>query len=61
VRSLPKTLTEIAWLAAFGGRGALREVTPRVVRAFREERALVTALLARDRRQVERAWLARRS
>jgi GT2 family glycosyltransferase len=60
VRSLPKTLSEILWLAAFGGRGALREVTPRVVRAFREERALVTALLARDRRQVERAWLARR-
>ena len=60
VRSLPKTLSEILWLAAFGGRGALREVTPRVVRAFREERALVTDLLARDRRAVERAWLARR-
>jgi GT2 family glycosyltransferase len=60
VRSLPKTLTEILWLAAFGGRGALREVTPRVLRAFREERALVTGLLARDRRDVERAWLARR-
>lgn len=60
VRSLPKTLTEILWLAAFGGPGALREVTPRVLRAFREERALVTQLLARDRREVERAWLARR-
>lgn len=60
VRSLPKTLTEILWLAAFGGRGALREVTPRVLRAFREERPLVTSLLARDRRQVERTWLARR-
>ena len=60
VRSLPKTLSEILWLAAFGGRGALREVTPRVLRAFREERALVTGLLARDRREVERTWLARR-
>jgi len=60
IRSLPKTLTEILWLAAFGGRGALREVTPRVLRAFREERALVTGLLASDRRDVERAWLARR-
>lgn len=60
VRSLPKTLSEILWLAAFGGRGALREVTPRVLRAFREERPLVTALLANDRREVERAWLARR-
>jgi GT2 family glycosyltransferase len=60
VRSLPKTLSEILWLAAFGGRGALREVTPRVLRAFREERPLVTALLASDRRKVERAWLARR-
>jgi predicted membrane-bound mannosyltransferase len=58
--SLPKTFTEILWLAAFGGRGALREVTPRVLRAFREERAQVTALLANDRRQVERTWLARR-
>jgi GT2 family glycosyltransferase len=60
VRSLPKTLSEILWLAAFGGRGALREVTPRVLRAFREERPLVTSLLANDRRQVERTWLARR-
>jgi GT2 family glycosyltransferase len=60
VRSLPKTLSELLWLAAFGGRGALREVTPRILRAFREERALVTALLASDRRHVERAWLARR-
>jgi len=60
LRSFPKTFTEILWLAAFGGRGALREVTPRVLRAFREERALVTGLLAEDRRQVERTWLARR-
>ena len=60
LRSLPKTLSELLWLAAFGGRGALREVTPRVLHAFREERAQVTALLARDRRSVERAWLARR-
>lgn len=60
LRSLPKTFTEVLWLAAFGGRGALREVTPRVLHAFREERALVTALLAADRAKVEHQWLARR-
>jgi GT2 family glycosyltransferase len=60
LRSLPKTFTEVLWLAAFGGRGALREVAPRVLHAFREERALVTALLAEDRAKVEQQWLARR-
>jgi GT2 family glycosyltransferase len=60
VKSLPKTLTEILWLAAFGGKGALREVTPRVLRAFREERPLVTAMAAEDRARVEHKWLARR-
>lgn len=60
LRSLPKTITEVLWLAAFGGPAAVRETVPRVIRAFRQERPLVDARLAGDRRQLERLWLARR-
>jgi GT2 family glycosyltransferase len=59
LRSSPRTLLDLIWIAFLCGPAALIEALP-LVRAALSQRSIVTGLMRQRREDIERVWLKRR-